>query len=768
MPRRLPAVVLRVVAAATALAVASSSSGTQSEGTPQTASAREPLYGFTTSRADEQIAWEKRFDAALDPADFETWMHRMAARPHHLGSPGSKANAEYMAGLFRSWGYQVEIEEFHVLFPTPTERRVEMLEPTRWVATLAEDPLPEDASSRQTTEQLPTYNAYSIDGDVTAEVVYVNYGVPEDYEELARRGVSVEGRIVLARYGRSWRGIKPKVAAEHGAVGCILYSDPAEDGYAAGDPYPAGGWRPAQGAQRGSVMDMPVHAGDPLTPFIGATRDARRLDRSETPVLTRIPVLPISARDAQPLLAALRGAVVPAGWRGALPIAYHFGPGPTRVRLKLAFDWSVVPLFDVIARLPGSELPDQWIVRGNHHDAWVNGASDPTSGMIAVLAEAKAMGELARQGWRPRRTLIYAGWDGEEQGLLGSTEWAETHAAELRAKAVAYVNSDSNSRGFAARGGSHMLETLVNEALEGVTDPRQGVSVAERARAIQALRGEADLQKSAREGKPLPLAALGSGSDYTPFLQHLGIASLDVRFGGEGDYGQYHSIYDTIEHYERFMDPGYRYGVALAQLAGRIVMRLAQADVLPFDPQPLAATVERYVDEVVKLADTLREETETERYRIEHRIYEIAADPEETFVVPAAEEPVPFLNFAPLQNASAALQKSAERYQQARTARLLDGPPLSSDESARIDALLMATERALTREDGLPGRPWYRHYLYAPGFYTGYGVKTLPAVREPIELRRWEEAGAGIEATAEVLAALSERIDRAAALWSAR
>jgi N-acetylated-alpha-linked acidic dipeptidase len=590
--------------------------------------------------------------------------------------------------------------------------------------------------------------------------------VPEDYEELERRGVDVAGKIVLARYGRSWRGIKPKVAAEHGAVGCIIYSDPGEDGYAAGDTYPAGGWRPSQGAQRGSVMDMPIHAGDPLTPFLGATKDAKRIDRADVDVLTRIPVLPISARDAQPLLQALGGPVVPREWRGALPIAYHFGPGPTRVRLKLAFDWKLVPLYDVIARLEGSELPDQWIVRGNHHDAWVNGATDPTSGMVAVLAEAKALGELAQQGWRPRRTIVYAAWDGEEQGLLGSTEWAEAHAAELRDKAVAYVNSDSNSRGFASKAGSHTLETLVNEVLRDVVDPQKGGTVEERARALQALHGTPEEQRAARDGKPLPLEALGSGSDYTPFLQHLGIASLNVDFGGEGDYGQYHSIYDTIAHYERFMDPGYRYGVALAQVGTRIVTRLAGADVLPFDPGSLAATVATYVDEVTKLADTLRDQTETERWRIEQKVYEAVADPEETLRAPALEEAVPYLNFAPLQNAAAALRASAERYQTARTERLASGPALEAEDAARIDALLIATERALTREQGLPGRPWYRHYLYAPGFYTGYAVKTLPAVREPIELRKWDEATAGIAATAEALTAVVERLDRATALWA--
>ena len=755
----------RATFAITLLAVAGFGIGAQSA--PPLPSGATVL-GFTPKRAAEQVALEQRFDAAIDAKDLETWMHELAARPHHLGSPGSKANAEYIAKLFRSWGYEVEIPEYQALFPTPVERRVEMIAPEKFTASLVEDPLREDKTSSQTAEQLPTFNAYSIDGDVTAEVVYVNYGVPEDYEELARRGIDVKGKIVLARYGRSWRGIKPKVAAEHGAVGCLIYSDPAEDGYGAGDAYPTGGFRPSQGAQRGSVVDMPVYAGDPLTPSVGATKDAKRLDRSQLEVLTKIPVLPISARDAQPLLRALGGPVVPAAWRGALPMAYHFGPGPTKVRLKLAFDWKLVPVYDVVATMRGSELPDQWIVRGNHHDAWVNGATDPISGMVAVMAEAKAIGELARAGFEPRRTLVFAAWDGEEQGLIGSTEWAEANAEELRAKAVLYLNGDSNSRGFVGAGGSHALESMVNEVYESVVDPQKGVTVGARARALDALRGSPPEQKAAREGKPIALEALGSGSDFTPFLQHLGIATLDVRFGGEGDYGQYHSIYDSIDHFERFMDPGYQYGVALAKVSGRIVLRMAQADVLPFDPTPLAATVSRYVEEVVKLADTLREETETERWRIEQKVYENVADPNEPQTVAAAKDAVPYLNFAPLQNAAATLTKSAQSFQRARAARLESGAPLPAADAAKIDAAMMATERALLRDAGLPGRSWYRHHLYAPGFYTGYAVKTLPAVREPIELRRWDEATSGIAATAAAIASLTEQIDRATAGWSAR
>lgn len=761
MRRRTPPAV--ALAAALGLAAGFPTAGDVAGDGPRDAA--KALFGFSAERAAQQLAWEEKFDAALSPEDQRTWLRRLAARPHHVGSPYGRENAEYMLGLFRSWGYEAAIEEFRVLFPTPRERRLEMVEPTSFVASLAEDPLPEDSTSGQTGEQLPTYNAYSIDGEATGELVYVNYGLPEDYEELAKRGVSVAGKIALARYGRSWRGIKPKVAAEQGALACIIYSDPSGDGYSAGDPYPRGGWRPAQGVQRGSVADMPIHSGDPLTPFVGATREARRLDRSEATTLTRIPVLPISARDAQPLLEALGGPVAPEGFRGALPIAYHLGPGPARVHLKLAFDWDLVPAYDVIAKLPGAERPEQWIVRGNHHDAWVNGATDPVSGMVAVLAEAKALSELVRQGYRPKRTVVFAGWDGEEQGLLGSVEWAEAHAAELREKGVVYVNTDSNERGFAEGGGSHTLEKLVGEVFRDVADPVKGVSVGERRRAHLAFSADPEERKAAREGRSLRLEALGSGSDFTPFLQHLGLAALNLGFSGEGEYGQYHSIYDSIEHFERFMDPGYAYGVTLAKVGGRTVLRLADADVLPVDFSSLAATMADYVREVKKLADDLREATAEENWRIEAGMYRAASDPARTLVVPQPKEPVPHLNFAPLDNALAAVEESVERYGEARRQREEAGKPLSDADQRRLDALLGKTERALTRDEGLPGRPWYRHYLYAPGQYTGYGVKTLPAIRESIELRRWEEVDAGVAATAEVFRALAAHVDRATAVW---
>src|SRR6058998_2424001 len=383
------------------------------------ASQPRPLQGFLKEGADRQRALEKQFDSFLKKDEARDWMKRLSARPHHVGSPYGKENADFIAGLFRSWGYDTEIERFDVLFPTPKTRILEMTAPERFTAKLEEPVLKEDATSGQKSEQLSTYNAYSINGDVTGQLVYVNYGIPKDYEELERRAVDVKGKIVIARYGGSWRGIKPKVAAEHGAIGCIIYSDPHEDGFFHGDDYPKGAYRNQYGAQRGSVADMPLYSGDPLTPDIGAVKDAKRLPIKEARSLTRIPVLPISYADALPLLKALGGAVAPEEWRGALPLTYHLGPGPAKVHLKLEFNWDMVPLYNVIAKLRGAERPNEWIIRGNHHDAWVFGADDPVSGTVALMEEARAMGELFKSGSKPRRTIVFAVWDGEEPGLLG-------------------------------------------------------------------------------------------------------------------------------------------------------------------------------------------------------------------------------------------------------------------------------------------------------------------------------------------------------------
>ncbi|HEV7860216.1 MAG TPA: M28 family metallopeptidase [Pyrinomonadaceae bacterium] len=723
------------------------------------------LLGFDGGHAAEERDLESRFDASLKRENLREWLKRLSARPHQVGSPYGKENASFIAAQFRSWGYETEIEEFGVLFPTPKTRLLELVQPEKFTARLSEPALNEDPTSNQSAEQLPIYNAYSIDGDVTGQLVYVNYGVPRDYEALAERGVDVKGKIVIARYGGSWRGIKPKVAAEHGAIGCIIYSDPRGDGYFQGDVYPKGPWRNESGAQRGSVADMPLYPGDPLTPGVGATKNAKRLPLKNAPTLTKIPVLPISYADAQPLLRAMGGPLAPEDWRGALPLTYHLGPGPAIVHLKVEFDWKTVPAYDVIARLRGAERPDQWVIRGNHHDAWVNGANDPLSGQVALMEEARAVSELLKSGWKPKRTIVYAAWDGEEPGLLGSTEWVETHADILRKNGALYINSDTNGRGFLNMGGSHTLEKFINEVARDVLDPEKKMSVWERERARRIIQGDADEQRDARERPDLRIDALGSGSDFTPFLQHLGIATLNIGYGGQDNSdGQYHSIYDSFTHYTRFVDPNFDYGIALAQTGGRAVLRFANADVLPIEFSDFTDELGVYVREVIKLADGMREETATKNRLISEHTFEAVNDATETHVIAQPQTPVPYLNFTPLQNALVQLQESTRNYQLTKNTMPENKGMRALETQKSLDEVLMKTERAMTREEGLPRRSWFKHQIYAPGFYTGYGVKTLPAVREAIEQRNWKEAEEQIQIVAQTIRQVAVEIDRATAI----
>lgn len=715
------------------------------------------ITGFTKENAEAQMKLEEKFDTQLKADNLDQWLKKLTLKPHHVGSAYGKVNAEFMRDLFRSWGYEAEIESYQILFPTPKVRVLEMTTPTKFVAKLAEPALKEDGTAAIGADQLPVYNAWSADGDVTAELVFVNYGIPEDYEQLERLGIDVKGKIVIAKYGGSWRGIKPKVAQEHGAIGCLIYSDPAEDGYVQGDVYPKGGYRPKDGAQRGSVMDMPIYPGDPLTPNVGSTPDAKRLNRSEVANLIKIPVLPISYGDAQPLLTALGGPVAPSRWRGSLPITYHIGPGPVKVHLKVESNWTTVDALNVIAKLKGSEFPDEWIVRGNHHDGWNNGAADPISGMVAELEEARAIGELVKSGWKPKRTIVYCAWDAEEPGLMGSTEWAEHHAAELQAKAVAYINSDGNGRGFLGAAGSHTLETLMSEVGRDVIDPETGVTILERSKSAAAVYGaNAKAKKDALARRGLTLGALGSGSDYTPFIQHLGIPALNIGFGGEGGGGVYHSVYDTYDHYKRFGDPKLEYGIALAKTAGRATLRLASADVLPFDFKSFHRTVNGYLTEINTLLDGLRETTEVENQMIRENRYVLASDPTKKYVPPSAKDAVPFLNFASLQNALTALEKSAAQY-----ADLAAANPKPNTNTAQLNKLLYQAEQKLLSANGLPRRPWFRHTIYAPGFYTGYGVKTLPGIREAIEQRNWKEAQEQIEIAAGTISEYTKQVDAA-------
>jgi N-acetylated-alpha-linked acidic dipeptidase len=724
---------------------------------------QDQLTGYTQENARTQRGWEQKFRAIPEPNRMRDTMQRLAARPHNVGSPYDKDNAEWLLSTYKSWGLDAHIETFEVLFPTPKQRLVELVEPKKYVAKLEEPAIAIDPTSNQKSEQLPTYNAYSIDGDVTAPLVYVNYGVPDDYEKLERVGISVKGAIVIARYGGSWRGIKPKVAAEHGAVGCLIYSDPKDDGYFEGDVYPAGPFRNQWGVQRGSVMDMPLYPGDPLTPGIGATAEAKRLEMSEVKTLTKIPVLPISYGDAQPLMAEMGGPIAPSEWRGALPITYHLGPGPAKVHLLVTANWDRKPINDVIVTIPGSQFPDEWIVRGNHHDGWVNGAQDPISGLGPEMEELRAYSELLKQGWRPKRTIIYAAWDGEEPGLLGSTEWAETHADELKQRAVAYINTDGNGRGYLGAAGSHSLEKLVNDIARDITDPEKNIPVWQRLKLLNVSEAKNDEErKDVRDRAELRIDALGSGSDYTVFVDHLGIASLNIGYGGEGDGGIYHSIYDDFYWYTHFDDTTFVYGRALAQTVGSAVMRLADADVVPFNFSGVSDTYSRYVDELEKLAKKKRDDALERNRQLDEGVFSATADPTKKSVPPPRATVPPFMNFAPLRNGLEALKNSAQKYQAAFQKAQADGGNALAKASA-VNGKLMATERALTLPDGLPDRNWFQHQIYAPGFYTGYGVKTMPAVREAIEQDKWRLAEQSIAKVGKVLENEAAAIDAATA-----
>ncbi|MGB8475593.1 MAG: M28 family metallopeptidase [Candidatus Acidiferrum sp.] len=726
-----------------------------------------PLAGYSVESSRTEKQWEEKMRAIPEPDNIRAYMKRLSARPHAVGSPYDKDNAEWILAKYKEFGLDAHIETFDVLFPTPKERLVELVAGgPKFTAKLQEPAVPGDPDTgTQRAEQLPTYNAYSIDGDVTAPLVYVNFGVPADYEKLESMGISVKGAIVIARYYGSWRGIKPKVAAEHGAIGCIIFSDPHEDGYFQGDVFPEGPYRPKEGVQRGSVADMPLYSGDPLTPGVGATKDAKRLALKDSQVITKIPVLPISYADAEPLLASLKGPMAPAAWRGALGISYHIGPGPGKVHLVVKSNWTPLKtIYDIIAKIPGSVYPDEWVIRGNHHDGWVNGAEDPLSGQSAMLEEARSLGELLKQGWKPKRTIIYCSWDGEEPGLLGSTEWVEEHADELSKHAVAYINSDGNGRGYLALAGSHTLEHFMNGIARDIQDPETKLTAWKRdeLRAIE--RAPEDKKQEIRHRRDLPLGALGSGSDFTPFLQHAGIASLDIGFGGEDRGGIYHSIYDDFYWYTHFSDTTFVYGRALSQTGGTAMMRLADADLLPFDFSDFAETMQTYVHELQDLSKKMRDEIRERNKEIDEGVFTATADPKETYVPPKKEEVPPYQDFAPLENAVDAVTRSAEAYHKAfEHAEANGGSALAAASLDEVNRLLIESERKLITPKGLPNRPWYKHQLYAPGFYTGYAAKTMPYVREAIEQKDWKQADEGVVVVARCLQDEAKLIAEAAA-----
>ena len=709
---------------------------------------------------ETQTNLEAQFDAVLNPQNLDDWMKHMSSKPHHVGSPWSKQNAEFIAEKFESWGFETEIEIFDVLMPFPIIRKLEMVGPNKVSLQLKEPAFDEDATSGITKDLLPGFNAFSADGDVTAELVYVNYGIPADYEELERLGIEVEGKIILARYGGSWRGIKPKVAREKGAIGCILYSDPKDDGYFQGDVYPDGPYRMEHGLQRGSVLDMPLYPGDPLTPGYGAKPDVERLAIEDAPTIMKIPVMPISYADALPLLKALEGPVAPSSWRGALPVTYHIGPGPIKVHLQLKFDWGLRRAYNPVAKLKGSVYPDEWIMRGNHHDGWAQGAADPISGMVSLMEEARAIGELLKTGWRPKRTLVYAGWDAEEPGLLGSTEWVEYHLDEIQEKMVVYINTDGTGVGFMGVSGSHSLEKFVNEVASELKDPVQDVTLKKRIRSRLRISGNKDAERD-----DLRIYPLGSGSDYTAFIHHAGVPALNIGFGGESGGGSYHSIFDSYDHYKRFSDGDYIYGTTLAKVNGRLVLRLSEADILPFRFMNMAENIGTFIESNKKLAKTVAEKTKRRNRLLNEKAFTISANPKKTYLPPKRLDDVPEFDFTPLEAAHQRLKTSAMNYEKALSS--MKKGSMSAEIKIQVNRLLKDVEQAMTREEGLPRRNWFKNMIYAPGYYTGYGVKTLPGIREGLEERKWDETHLFIGEVTRALDRASAKINAATEILKA-
>jgi N-acetylated-alpha-linked acidic dipeptidase len=713
------------------------------------------ISGFNDSSTKIELNREKAFDDLISRENIGLTIRDLSSVPHNLGSAGSKVVAEKIQQKFRDYGFDVRMDVYEVLYPEPKTRILEMTAPQTYHALLKEPALKEDATSGQ-KDQLPTYNAWSADGNVTASLIYVNYGLNADYEELAKMGIDVKGKIVIARYGQSWRGIKPKIAQEHGAIGCIIYSDPKDDGYYQGDVYPKGSFKNEYGVQRGSVMDMVVYPGDPLTPGVGATKNAKRYaSHLDAPNLLKIPVLPISYHDAKPLLEALTGPVAPENWRGALPITYHVGPGKSIVHLELQFDWKLVPCYDVIAMIKGSAFPDEWVIRGNHHDAWVNGAMDPISGQASMLEEAKSIGALVKTGWKPKRTIVYCAWDGEEPALVGSTEWVEDHADLLQKNTVVYINSDENGRGFLKAGGSHSLENMVDEVAKNIVDPQTGVSIYERLKAYEIANASTPaMAKEIMHKTNLHLEALGTGSDFSPFLQHLGIPSIDLGFSGEDKGGAYHSIYDSYDNFIRFIDPGFYYCASLSKMAGHVSLRMLNADILPFDFGTLYREIKSYDAELQTLISNLRETTSINNEIILKKYLVIASDTARPYFPASLKKEVPFINFSPLENAIANLGKASDH-----ASIILENKELNEKQKENLNRHLYQAEQQLLLSNGLPLRPWYKHVLYAPGYYTGYSVKTLPGIRESIEQRNFQEAESGINQAADAINKLAEYLE---------
>ena len=668
--------------------------------------AQTTLDGFSAERSQTERRWEEQFRAVPKPDSAREHLRILTREPHIAGTKEDYATAIYVRDQLRGYGIAAELKEYEVWLNYPNSPSIVELITTRRQRLNIQEPVVTADPTSSHPNITPLFNGYSANGDVTAPVVYANYGLPNDYDDLKKAGVDVKGKIVIVRYGNSFRGVKAKVAEDHGAIGCIIYSDPADDGYMQGDIFPKGPWRPGESGQRGSVQYLFDYPGDPLTPGRPAIPGVDRLKPEEATDLTRIPVQPISYDAAKAILSGLTGPVRPRGFQGGLPFAYHLGgTDDVKLRLKTDMDYKSRKIWDVIARIDGNEEKDRWIILGNHRDAWVFGAVDPNSGTSTMLEVGRGLGALLKQGWKPKRTIILGSWDAEEYGLIGSTEWAEELATELKEKAVAYLNLDVAVSGphFSASSVPSLWK-LIYGALMEVKDPKTGKTVYQQ------------WQDRAREGRPegdptvavARIGPLGSGSDYTPFLQHLGIPSTDMGFGG--DYGVYHSSYDSFYWMDKFGDPGFVYHVAAAQVWGTMALRLAEADGLPFDYTDYAKQIRDYFAETAFLA----------------RRRNLSSSFDEKSMTEALDD------FA----------KEADRVSKLRQSAVRDS---NREQLSRINDALMQTERQFIDAKGLRGRAWYKHQIYAPGFYTGYAAQPLTDFRQAIDDRNGANAKESLE-----------------------
>jgi N-acetylated-alpha-linked acidic dipeptidase len=705
-----------------AILLSGSSATTADNGVASSSAAA--IFGFRDAAAESSV--ETRFLAAPDAKLAEEHLRALTKAPHMAGTPEDKATAEYVAQKFRAAGLETEIVEYKVWINYPSEisvdlvapAGVEMHGPTR--EHVDNDPFQDDP------RVVMPFNSMSPSGDVTAEVVYANYGTPEDFEKLDKLKIDVRGKIVLVRYGQNFRGVKVFVAQEHGAAGVIIYSDPADDGWRRGDKYPDGPWRPDTGVQRGSVGYMFEFAGDPTTPGVASVPslpDSQRISPQESAQLPKIPVTPLSYHDVWPILQHLRGPDSPREWQGSLPFTYHVGPGPSKVKMHLKQDYRFRTLWDVIGRVPGSELPDEWVVAGNHRDAWVYGAVDPNSGTAAMLESVHGVGDLLKSGWKPKRTLVFCSWDGEEEGLMGSTEWAEQHESKLE-KSPAYFNVDvavSGSKFGASAVPS--LKQFVRDVTKAVPSPKGGTVYEEWQKASQPeppstqspTEAMAEIHRvpAVQVKTDVPVGDLGSGSDYTAFLQHLGVPATDMT--SSGPYGVYHSVFDNFAWFKKFGDPDFVYEQEMARIFGLEAVRMADADVLPYDYEEYGKEIAAYLDSARKRAES----------KFGGRV----------------------LDFGPVN--------AAAHHFQTAGARILAKQKNPPRDVASLNQALRGAERALLVPQGLPHRPWFRHAIYAPGEYTGYAAVVIPGVNESLDK-------GDSEAARQQLTALASALDRAA------